>query len=216
VRRVRRNRFTLLSLRVNTSASFRGDPGENRTLAALEQMQLVRLGAELLRCRKCLAMKPWTEFPRRGRYSNRLHTWCKACFSAYKAERHQKNHDREMRRIRKNQAIQVAASRARVAEHLQTHPCVDCGEADPIVLEFDHVRGEKVDDVSRLVAGGFSWSRIGAEIAKCEVRGANCHRRVTSMRRREATGIAEELSFWLVGDPGAIRTRDQHLRRVLL
>ena len=104
----------------------------------------------------------------------------------------------------------------RVAQHLQTHACIDCGEADPIVLEFDHVRGEKVEDVSRMVASGRSWAKIEAEIAKCEVRCANCHRRVTNARRREVTGISEELSVWLVGDPGAIRTRDQHLRRVLL
>ena len=169
--------------------------------------------SELLRCRVCGELKPWNEFPRRGRDSDRLQTWCKSCFAIYKAERHQKNHDREMVRIRRNTAIHVAANRVRVAAYLGAHACVDCGEVDPIVLDFDHVRGKKIDDVSRLVANGYSWSAVEAEIAKCDVRCSNCHRRVT-MERRRSRGIAEPV--WFYGDPGAIRTPDQQLRRLLL
>jgi hypothetical protein len=60
--------------------------------------------------------------------------------------------------------------------YLITHPCVDCGEIDIRVLEFDHVRGQKTATISRLLAQGRNWSIIDAEIAKCEVRCANCHR----------------------------------------
>jgi hypothetical protein len=61
---------------------------------------------------------------------------------------------------------------------------VDCGESDPIVLEFDHIRGKKVGDVSTLAGQAFSWHKLSAEIAKCEVRCANCHRRRTYERRK--------------------------------
>lgn len=72
----------------------------------------------------------------------------------------------------------------RLIEFLATHPCVDCGETDPIVLDFDHLPGvEKKFTVSRAVgASTRSWSAISAEIAKCEVVCANCHRRRTAMR----------------------------------
>ncbi|GAA3647205.1 hypothetical protein GCM10022202_03230 [Microbacterium marinilacus] len=56
---------------------------------------------------------------------------------------------------------------------------MDCGEADIVVLEFDHLPGkEKLFDIARGVGGSTrSWKAIEAEIAKCEVVCANCHRR---------------------------------------
>lgn len=77
------------------------------------------------------------------------------------------------RRVRREQSV-------RVFDYLATHPCVDCGEADPVVLEFDHVRGEKILAVCSMVRAGYSWKKIDAEITKCDVRCANCHRRKTA------------------------------------
>jgi hypothetical protein len=60
--------------------------------------------------------------------------------------------------------------------------CVDCGERDPIVLDFDHVRGEKRENIARM----YNWNTesVRVELAKCEVRCANCHRRMTAKRGR--------------------------------
>jgi hypothetical protein len=60
--------------------------------------------------------------------------------------------------------------------------CVDCGEKDLRVLDFDHIRGKKLASLStmRLCAP----ITIYAEIDKCEIRCANCHRRVTDARRK--------------------------------
>ena len=66
-----------------------------------------------------------------------------------------------------------------VFSYLQLHPCVDCGERDPCVLEFDHVRGTKHQNISVMVQGRYAISRIQEEIEKCAVRCANCHRRKT-------------------------------------
>jgi hypothetical protein len=74
---------------------------------------------------------------------------------------------------------EVRGNRDRIREYLSSHPCVDCGESDHMVLEFDHVRGNKLATVSALRGRMAKWSRIEEEISKCEVRCANCHRRKT-------------------------------------
>ena len=67
-----------------------------------------------------------------------------------------------------------------VVDALVASGCVDCGERDPCVLEFDHV-GEKTTGVMQLARREVSVARLDAEIARCEVRCVNCHRRRTSV-----------------------------------
>ena len=63
--------------------------------------------------------------------------------------------------------------------------CIDCGESNPIVLDFDHVRGEKLYNIADMVHKAFSIETIKEEIRKCEVRCANCHRKKTHERRNK-------------------------------
>ena len=56
--------------------------------------------------------------------------------------------------------------------------CIDCGEADPRVLDFDHIDPKmKTRSVSTMLSGHYSWKAILVEIEKCQIRCANCHRR---------------------------------------
>ena len=58
---------------------------------------------------------------------------------------------------------------------LKANPCLDCGKVlRPEAMDFDHVRGDKVQSISSM----WSWGRakVEAEIAKCELVCANCHR----------------------------------------
>jgi L-lysine 2,3-aminomutase len=72
-----------------------------------------------------------------------------------------------------------AVNRPQMIAYLQEHPCIDCQETDIRTLDFDHVRGKKKCNVSRMV-DYHKWETILQEIAKCEVRCANCHRKKTS------------------------------------
>ncbi len=77
--------------------------------------------------------------------------------------------------------------RERVKEFLRSyladHPCIDCGEHDPIVLEFDHREGvDKKFTLGDSVRTGHSLRSVMAEVDKCDVRCANCHRRITYRR----------------------------------
>jgi hypothetical protein len=53
--------------------------------------------------------------------------------------------------------------------------CVECGIKDFRVLDFHHLR-DKVANVADAVRKCWSEARVRAEIAKCEVLCANCHR----------------------------------------
>ena len=61
--------------------------------------------------------------------------------------------------------------------------CVDCGYNDwPSALHFDHKPGEhKAFEIGAGVH--YSWTTIMAEVAKCDVRCANCHHKITDLRR---------------------------------
>jgi len=89
------------------------------------------------------------------------------------------NTEHQKARVRSNHDRTTADNHSKAWEYLAAHPCVDCGETDPIVLQFDHV-AEKRRDISEMVRAGFSWPAIESEIARCQVRCGNCHRRKTA------------------------------------
>jgi hypothetical protein len=106
-----------------------------------------------------------------------LQARCRACSREWYV------HNRlvHMARVRDRNKRVRAEHQERLAEYLLDHPCVDCGEADLRVLELDHDDpAEKVANVGRLVTLSLPWSTVLAEIEKCSVRCANCHRRRTA------------------------------------
>jgi hypothetical protein len=74
--------------------------------------------------------------------------------------------------------------RGEVYKHKEENPCTDCGKKYPhYVMEFDHVRGEKLANVGDLLNRNMTISGVWGEIAKCELVCANCHRYRTHSRR---------------------------------
>lgn len=92
----------------------------------------------------------------------------------YKRAEYQKHKERYIARAKRQQDRTRTRNVLHVLAYLKAHPCVDCGQDDPVTLHFDHVRGEKLCAVSRLLRF-VSIGKLDAEIAKCEVRCANCH-----------------------------------------
>jgi hypothetical protein len=126
-------------------------------------------------CSRCSRLRPESCF---NRFGERRQWWCRDCFKSYYDEK--RAHHR--RRNNALKAVRVREAQAFVLEYLKSRPCIDCGEADPVVLEFDHV-GPKRADVSTLVRRGVLRSVLVAEMARCDVVCANCHRRRTAQRR---------------------------------
>ncbi len=82
-------------------------------------------------------------------------------------------------------------NKAFVDQVKQSSACVDCGESNPLVLDFDHVKGDKVCDISNMVYRSYCVESIQKEIDKCEVRCSNCHRVATHNRRIEKKSNAK-------------------------
>jgi hypothetical protein len=135
------------------------------------------------RCVVCKQTKAEKEFNWRWKTQGRRWGTCKVC------QRRQKNRyyaaHREEYNARKRIRTQTTRDAARqyVLDYLSTHPCVECGESDPMVLEFDHIHGRKSKAVSVMVSEGKTFEAIQVEIDKCQVLCANCHRRKTMKER---------------------------------
>lgn len=127
-------------------------------------------------CSKCGTSRPLSEFNRNG--ARGYQAYCRSCQRDYDKTASSPERIRK-RKERREQAQRDA--RAWLLDYLLIHPCVDCGEGDPVVLDFDHLR-DKVLAVSTMLRLGYALARIRAEVAKCEVRCANCHRRMTAKR----------------------------------
>jgi len=120
------------------------------------------------RCRKCRRALPCTLFGRHR--ENGRQWWCKGCFRDYFAARGQKHLDQVKAAVKRRRL----ESRKLVAERRQLG-CADCGERDPVILEFDHVAA-KNGNVSDMVRHAVAPKRVAAEMDRCEVVCSNCHR----------------------------------------
>lgn len=74
---------------------------------------------------------------------------------------------------------------------LKAVACAACGGVfAPEAMDFDHVRGEKYSNAWQMLTT--SKRTLLAEIEKCELVCANCHRKRTQRRRLDATGTQIE------------------------
>lgn len=133
------------------------------------------------RCHICKESKDLSEFHKNRRRLDGLNHYCKVCARKKNREYYLKTPERNPQRRASTVAKQQIAAEF-VWKYLLEHSCVDCPETDPVVLDFDHVSGDKLFNISYAVKRGFSIELIGDEIKKCEVRCANCHRRITASR----------------------------------
>ena len=100
------------------------------------------------------------------------------------SKRHyEKNKDKIKARTRVRNKSQEKKNRHFVKWVKNRSCCIDCGETNPLVLDFDHVEGEKIMNISDMARTSYSRETIMTEIDKCEVRCSNCHRIITHKRR---------------------------------
>ena len=102
---------------------------------------------------------------------------------AYQKKHYSENKEYYKEKAKRSNRSAREWSRAFIHRVKRCLPCVDCGESNPIVLEFDHVCGEKRKNIADMANQAYSIGSIKEEMRKCEVRCANCHRQKTHERR---------------------------------
>ncbi len=134
------------------------------------------------RCSACQSVKAATDFSYADERRGVLNAYCRTCQAEYRHAHYLANKTVYVRRAIAQMKARRAANRRGVLLYLSTHPCVDCGMDNPVVLEFDHRDPKlKIAAVSRLIVNK-PWTRVLAEIQKCDVRCINCHRRRTAQQ----------------------------------
>lgn len=132
------------------------------------------------RCSRCKTEKPDEEFAWHRRARGQRQTYCRPCGAEYHREHYRANKQRYIEAAARRKKAQLEERYVFLMDYFREHPCADCGETDPVVLEFDHLRDKKFG-----IATGIrnrNWQDVLDEIAKCDVVCANCHRRRTAKR----------------------------------
>jgi hypothetical protein len=156
--------------------------------ASCEHMFVFRSEANHRRCGRCGELKPESDFCWRRKHRGQRDNYCRPCRAAYKHEHYAKHRARYVANAMRRKNAIAAERAAYLVEFFRERGCSDCGELDPLVLEFDHL-GDKSFDIARGVRN-HSWPAVLAEIAKCDVVCANCHRRRTAIRAGSARAMA--------------------------
>jgi hypothetical protein len=131
-----------------------------------------------------------SEFAWRRKARGQRDNYCRVCRAKYKQEHYAANRDRYIGAASDRKRVVAAERAVLLIEYLRGRACADCGEADPLVLEFDH-RGTKRFGIAKGLRDR-SWQAVLDEIAKCDVVCANCHRRRTARRANFARAAAAQ------------------------
>jgi len=131
-------------------------------------------------CPRCKKTMPLAAFRRQS--TGRLYAYCDPCARAYFQVYYQRNKAAYIKRA--NERLKKDAN---IMRNAKMQPCAACGCSYPhYVMDFDHRPGEvKCFNLADVVGQTrLSLARLKAEIAKCDVVCANCHRIRTHERRK--------------------------------
>lgn len=109
-------------------------------------------------CKRCQEIKDATHF---DIHQNKVLAICKPC----RRERNRKYYFNRRTDIKEW-----------LYDYLSQNPCIDCNESDPMRLEFDHRSDKHFNIAHSLIGKSKDIEIVKTEVAKCDVRCANCHK----------------------------------------
>lgn len=139
------------------------------------------------KCSRCKKYRFTWQYNKNKAKKDGLQYQCRPCQHDYhNKEWYPSRRNHQIKMVKRNKFKRRHDNYKKVVEEYFVNGCVDCGEKDIQVLEFDHVRGIKKrvgykgsEGVSYLIRHGYKWETVQTEIDKCEVRCRNCHKKRT-------------------------------------
>jgi len=129
------------------------------------------------KCTMCKEEKLIGEFNKNKTNKDGYNNICRVCSKARSKQYYEENRGHHIKVVGERSKKSIKENQQKIFDYYYYNPCVDCGETNPIVLEFDHRDNvDKYKEVSKMIQNGNSWIKIKREIDKCDVRCANCHR----------------------------------------
>lgn len=124
-------------------------------------------------CAKCKHPKRVAAFGWRSIKLGTRDAYCRPCRRKYNRDHYKQNKSAYFER-NKRALLRLAA----FVDSLKDKPCQDCGNVfPPCAMDFDHRVGEvKIASLSQFAKGLVSKRLILAEVAKCDLVCATCHR----------------------------------------
>lgn len=124
-------------------------------------------------CKLCGKEKDLSEFNKKA---NSYQPYCRPCDNLKARQYYASNKEYHKEVVRKRNKKNKEKLKKEIRFLKSTTPCTDCGMLYPwYVMDFDHVSGQKVDNISTLVAK-LSTAKLRKELEKCEIVCSNCHR----------------------------------------
>lgn len=143
----------------------------------------VKLYAIINSMKECSSCKQNLTLDNFNKKRDKLQPYCRVCDNAKSRERYANNREHHISVIRKRNDAYLEELRSWTRKLKESNPCVDCNVSYPwYVLDFDHVSGTKVDNISNMIAKRSAKQKILDEIDKCEIVCSNCHRQRTYNR----------------------------------
>lgn len=130
-------------------------------------------------CSRCKREKPLKEFNFKNKALKIRQKSCRNCTRLEVRNHYNNNKQYYLEKAQKRNNENRDIVKKYIWEYLLAHPCVDCGEKDPVVLDFDH-QNNKISSISDIIKNRNSLKMLQKEIKKCVVRCANCHRKKTA------------------------------------
>ena len=126
-------------------------------------------------CPRCRLTKPIAKFgSRRG--ESAAQAYCRLCNMEYQKQYYVDNRTTALKKAGDRKIRQRKILTNFLTTYLKDNHCVNCGNDNIVVLEFDHLDPSlKSFSISDAISNGTSLTRLMKELRKCQVLCRNCH-----------------------------------------